>query len=41
MSALDCGCEPHETRMSLWGGLYCVTEGQGYCNYECPHEGED
>lgn len=37
--ALPCGCIPHKTRPNdLWGGIYCDTEKQGYCNFECPHE---
>lgn len=35
--ALPCGCIPHQTRMTDWG-FRCDTEGQGYCNFECPHE---
>ena len=38
---LPCGCVPHKTRMSPWGtALYCETEGQPYCNFECPHADE-
>lgn len=38
-NALPCGCVPHKTRPNdLWGGIYCDTEQQGYCNFECPHE---
>ena len=35
-TALDCGCIPHSTRPGGMG-VYCETEGQGYCNFECPH----
>jgi hypothetical protein len=39
---LPCGCVPHVTRMSPLGtALYCETEGQPYCNFECPHEEEN
>lgn len=31
-----CDCVRHKTRMTAWG-LYCDTEQQGYCNFECPH----
>ena len=36
---LPCGCIPHETHMSHFGtALYCETEQNPYCNFECPHE---
>jgi hypothetical protein len=39
---LPCGCRPHRTRMSTFGTtLYCDTEQNAYCNFECPHEDED
>lgn len=38
---LPCGCEPHSTRQQAFWGFYCDTEQQPYCNFECPHEGEE
>lgn len=39
VTPLPCGCIPHEIRPNdLWGGIYCDTEKQGYCNFECPHD---
>ena len=39
---IDCGCIPHVTRMSPFGGIYCDTENQPmWCNFECPHDGEE
>lgn len=39
---LPCGCVPHETRMSHFGtAVYCETEQNAYCNFECPHEEDD
>jgi hypothetical protein len=38
---LPCGCVPHTTRMrdnSLGQPLWCDTEQQAYCNFECPHQ---
>lgn len=36
---LPCGCFPHVTEMSWFGtALYCKTEQNAYCNFECPHE---
>jgi hypothetical protein len=33
---VECTCEPHVTRMSNFGtALYCDTEDNAYCNYEC------
>ena len=37
---LECGCRPHVTEMTAWG-FHCVTEDQGYCNFECPHDDEE
>lgn len=37
---LSCGCVPHKVRMTDHWGLYCDTEQQPYCNFECPHEDE-
>lgn len=34
---LSCGCIPHTTQMTPFG-FRCVTEDQGYCNFECPHD---
>lgn len=35
----ECGCWPHRIgTASIWGGLYCFTEKQGYCNFECECE---
>lgn len=39
---LPCGCRPHRTRMSHFGtALYCETEQNAYCNFECPHDEEN
>lgn len=39
--ALACGCIPHITRMSHFGtAVYCETEQNAYCNFECPHYAE-
>lgn len=39
VTPLPCGCVPHKTHMSTFGtALYCETEQQPYCNFECPHE---
>lgn len=37
----DCGCIPHQTTTRGIWGFYCITEDQGYCNFECPHEDDD
>lgn len=36
----DCGCVAHHTRPG-GAGVFCITEQNGYCNFECPHEDED
>jgi hypothetical protein len=44
VGSLPCGCVPHATRMrdnSLGQPLWCDTEQQAYCNFECPHENDD
>lgn len=41
VNALPCGCVPHEIIVTDRCACYCVTEGQPYCNFECPHEDED
>lgn len=33
---LPCGCIPHDTRPGGMG-VYCETEDNAYCNFECPH----
>jgi hypothetical protein len=38
--SLSCGCTPHTTQMRPMG-FHCVTEQQGYCNFECPHEEDE
>lgn len=30
--------QPHKTGLSLWGGFFCFTENQPYCNYEAPED---
>ena len=36
---LRCGCFPHVTRMSTFGtAVWCETEQNAYCNFECEHE---
>lgn len=38
LPSLPCGCTPHETRVTEWSAIYCDTEEQPYCNFECPHQ---
>lgn len=35
----DCGCIAHHTKPGGMG-VYCITEQNGYCNFECPHDEE-
>jgi hypothetical protein len=35
----DCGCIAHHTRPGGMG-VFCITERNGYCNFECPHDEE-
>ena len=36
----DCGCVAHHTRPGGMG-VFCITEQNAYCNFECPHEDEE
>jgi hypothetical protein len=35
----DCGCFAHHTKPGGMG-VFCITEQNGYCNFECPHDEE-
>lgn len=35
----DCGCIAHHTKPGGMG-VYCITEDNAYCNFECPHDEE-
>jgi hypothetical protein len=36
----SCGCIAHHTKPGGMG-VFCITEDNGYCNFECPHDEED
>jgi len=38
----QCVCEPHDTHMSWFGtALYCETEQNAYCNFECTCDSDE
>ena len=40
--SVHCVCEPHETRRGGFGhGVYCVTEQNAYCNFECTCDSDE
>ena len=40
--SVHCVCEPHDTHMSWFGtALYCETEQNAYCNFECTCDSDE